>query len=403
MAALTLVYAYAARAGDNGDDESKLTAPKNDFGIFPVGGGDSDIGVGGGELSSFSRLAPGHTPYVWSLQSGAFISFRPDPQGLQIPYQDYYLKLIIPQLVGDVLRLEVRPSYTRETTQRYYGVGNASIAPDANGAAPAEQFEYGRIHPTIQVRARLKLAGALYLEVGNSFTYNHLEVPPGTKLASDLADPALAHFFGPIEPHAVDIFEDALIFDTRDDENNPKTGMHHQIKLRLSLGGTRSFPYRYGQTNATVRFYLTPGDGPATIALRLVGDVLFGHPPFYELARYEDTFAIGGGKGVRGVPAQRYYGAIKAFGNLETRVALASFHLFGKPSSLEAAVFVDGGRVWSGWPPDPALDGSGLGLKYGVGGGLRLAEGKAFVVRGDLAWSPDARPIGGYFTAGHIF
>jgi hypothetical protein len=35
--------------------------------------------------------------------------------------------------------------------------------------------------------------------------------------------------------------------------------------------------------------------------------------------------------------------------------------------------------------------------------GLRVQKGKAFVVRADVAWSPDARPIGGYFTAGQLF
>jgi hypothetical protein len=43
------------------------------------------------------------------------------------------------------------------------------------------------------------------------------------------------------------------------------------------------------------------------------------------------------------------------------------------------------------------------GLEYGTGFGLRIRQGKAFVVRGDVAWSPDDRPIAGYFTAGHTF
>jgi hypothetical protein len=51
----------------------------------------------------------------------------------------------------------------------------------------------------------------------------------------------------------------------------------------------------------------------------------------------------------------------------------------------------------------PDLDGSGLGLKYGTGGGLRLRQGKTFVLRADLAWSPDATPVGGYFTMGEMF
>jgi hypothetical protein len=34
---------------------------------------------------------------------------------------------------------------------------------------------------------------------------------------------------------------------------------------------------------------------------------------------------------------------------------------------------------------------------------LRVQEGQTFVVRLDLAWSPDATPIGAYFAAGEIF
>jgi hypothetical protein len=62
-----------------------------------------------------------------------------------------------------------------------------------------------------------------------------------------------------------------------------------------------------------------------------------------------------------------------------------------------------GGRVWADTTPQLALDGSSFGLKYGVGGGLRLMSGKAFVLGADIAWSPDATPIGGYVEGGEIF
>ena len=71
---------------------------------------------------------------------------------------------------------------------------------------------------------------------------------------------------------------------------------------------------------------------------------------------------------------------------------------------LALAAFFDCGRVWTELGrAHPELDGTGVGLKYGIGGGLRLQEGKTFVVRADLAWSPDATPIGAYFAAGQIF
>lgn len=107
--------------------------------------------------------------------------------------------------------------------------------------------------------------------------------------------------------------------------------------------------------------------------------------------------------GVRGVPAQRYSGKLKAFGNLEVRSEVVTAEVWGKPYTLALAAFFDAGRVWADWRSRPELDGTGVGLKYGVGGGLRLQQGRAFVVRGDVAWSPDARPIGAYFTAGQTF
>ena len=103
-------------------------------------------------------------------------------------------------------------------------------------------------------------------------------------------------------------------------------------------------------------------------------------------------------------PAQRYYGKVKVFGNLELRTELTSFHIGTKALVLGIVGFFDAGRVWTELTrAHPDLDGTGVGLKYGVGGGLRLQQGQTFVVRADLAWSPDARPLGAYFAAGQIF
>lgn len=134
-----------------------------------------------------------------------------------------------------------------------------------------------------------------------------------------------------------------------------------------------------------------------------MGDLLFGDPPFYELAQYEQTSAIGGVKGVRGVPAYRYYGRIKAFENLEARSEIFGFRVRGKQYVVSVAGFFDVGRVWTDFSAPTAFDGHGVGLKYGVGGGLRLQSGKTFVLRGDLAYSPDASPVSAYLTSGLVF
>jgi outer membrane protein assembly factor BamA len=236
--------------------------------------------------------------------------------------------------------------------------------------------------------------------VGTQYVYNRTEVTPGSTLAMDLAmiDPAAAR------PHSVLKLETGLVYDTRDSEISPTRGQFHQVTFRISPGLDTSLPYEYEQVDAMARLYTTLIPGRMVLAARGVVDVQIGDVPFYELARYEDTSAIGGGMAIRGVPSYRYYGKIKAFGNLEIRTAVTRFGLWGRSFKLGVATFVDGGRLWAGMDnPRPGLDGTGLGLHYGIGGGLRLQQGQAFVVRADVAWSPDARPVGAYVVADEIF
>ena len=133
-----------------------------------------------------------------------------------------------------------------------------------------------------------------------------------------------------------------------------------------------------------------------------VADVIFGEAPIVELSRFEETNAIGGAIGVRGVPAQRYYGKAKLFGNVETRTDVFDFHLLGKDMTLGFVTFFDAGRVWADLRSQPQLNGTGLGLHYGVGTGLRLRVGETLMLRGDVAYSPEA-PWSGYFQANHAF
>jgi hemolysin activation/secretion protein len=131
---------------------------------------------------------------------------------------------------------------------------------------------------------------------------------------------------------------------------------------------------------------------------------MLGDVPFYELSRYEDTSAIGGSLGVRGVPGYSFYGKVKAFGNVELRTAITNFSALDRKFKFGVATFFDAGRIWSDLRNSrPDLDGTGLGLHYGIGAGIRLQQGRAFLVRADLAWSPDASPIAGYVLADHIF
>jgi outer membrane protein assembly factor BamA len=403
---MTAAEAARARPAPDAPDAPAIER-KTEFGIVPLAGGNTDYGLGGGFLTNLAGLDPAVSPYAWRLEAAAFVTFKAKdaaPSEWVNPYQDYYFLLTVPHFLHDRLRLELRPSYTRETTQLYYGLGNASPAPPDE--IPSRDF-YGREHPTLSTRLRWAVAGDLFVELGAAYTENWFALDPQSTLAADMntGAPAVRALLGTATRHGVLLAENALIYDSRDSEIAPRRGQYHQLKLRTSPAAGDHLPYQYGQVNATVRFYVpfAPAAGRFGLAIRVVGDWQFGNVPFYELARYEDTFAFGGVNGVRGIPGQRYYGRIKLFSNVELRSRLLDFTLLRKPYALGGALFTDFGRLWTDFGAHPELDGSGLGLKYGLGGGLRLQQGKTFMIRVDVAWSPDARPLGAYLTAGHAF
>ncbi|HVV52796.1 MAG TPA: BamA/TamA family outer membrane protein [Polyangia bacterium] len=369
-------------------------------------GGDSDVGIGGGVVGDLAALAPGRPPFRWRLELEAFITFKlQDGDQVVSPFQDYSLELVVPYLdSARRLRLDARLSFTDEATLNYTGIGNAS--PPLASALPVTAEQYERLHPTASLEVRERVAGTFYLLGGTSLTYNRLTVPAGTILEQQqrAGPPEVRALLGSFAPHGVELLTAELQYDTRDDEIVTENGQFHTLRFRYSPRLGSDFPYAYQRLTLTGRFYRSTVGGWLTLRARVVGDVLFGSPPFYELARFDETPAIGGSKAVRGVPAQRYYGGVKVFENLELSAALWTLTVHGKRLTVGPAVFADAGRSWTEiGHAHPELDGTGLGLKYGLGGGLRVQEGKTFLVRLDLAWSPDATPIGAYFAAGEIF
>lgn len=377
-------------------------SPPVEFDIVPIVGGDSDIGWGGGGVAAIAKRSAGEDArLLWRLDASVFLTFEGSPK-FAVPYQDHWIQLIVPDLMNGRLRIQTRVAVTKENDIRYFGLGNATPAP-SNTDSPF--YVYERLHPMLEGYARIALTRSLYLIEGGTFTLDWMTVPANTKLAQDAAtgpQEVRSLLDDPARNHAVVLSHQSIGWDTRDNEVVPRTGSWEQIDLRLSPSIGSEFPYQYGEVLAIARGYVPLGSR-FVVAGRALGDFLFGHPPFYQLTEYEDTYAIGGTAGVRGVPAQRYYGKIKLIGNVETRADVLRFRWFDKPWGIDLVAFFDAGRLWADWSSQPSLDGSGIGLKYGTGIGIRLLQGTALVVRGDIAWSPDAQPIGGYFAAGETF
>jgi hypothetical protein len=378
------------------DKETELT-------VVPLVGGDTDVGLGGGYLGSFARLKPNYDPYVYRIESTGYVTFRSGENGVELPYADAYLLLELPHVIREQLKVQLRVSYTKESALNYFGLGNASRIPEGF-ALKDRVFKHERVHPTFRASAEYWLTDQLSLKWGLAYTHNRLKVEGNSILVRDLhsEDRRVRELLGDTAPHGVVEFSYGVLFDTRDVEVSSRRGQYHSIRLDYAPGGTAGVPYRWARVNAAVRFYV-PLTRRMTFAARALGDWLLGDPPFYELPRYDATSAIGGVNGVRGIPAQRYYGKIKVISNLELRTELFDFHFWKKTNTFGVTAFVDSGRVWTDLHSHPELDGTGLGIKYGLGGGVRLQAGKSFVLRLDAAWSEDARPLAGYLSAGQLF
>jgi len=390
-------------ADTNPEDRFKKKTDHSEGNFVPVVGGSTDIGIGGGYFANFARLSEGFDPYLWDIESAGLITFKSGDSGIVVPYADVYAKLTIPRLFGHPIRLEVRPSFTSEQTIHYYGLGNASPSTFPVGTKDTYQ-EYGRTHPQFDVDLRFKLADHYSGRLGARYIRNYIALNQDSKLVDDMNNgsaevQSLLHNPG---THNVILLKTGLAWDTRDNEASTYSGAFDTVDLRVSPGGGGPFPYKYGEATLNLRAFVPLRTPWITLAGRLVGSALFGNVPFYELSRFDDTYALGGTGGVRGIPAGRFSGKAKVLGNIELRNELVAFHALGKPLVFGIVGFLDAGRVWTDWGSQSALDGTGLGLHWGTGVGLRLQSGSAFVLRADIAYSPDG-PFGGYFSAGQLF
>ncbi|MCO4771937.1 MAG: hypothetical protein KDA24_18040 [Deltaproteobacteria bacterium] len=398
------------------DADSSAVPKKTEVSVLPGAAYDSNLGFGFGVVGDVARFHPDYDPYKARLSAQIFLYLGPRPAGgVRVTYQHHYVKLDLPQLANDRLRLRFTLRYRSQINVGYYGMGNA--APDTRpwetidreldpeGWAAARQYnEYSFIKPEFSAESLYRIAGPVSAYGAFRMWWTWVDVVDQSKLAEDLASPDenLTRFLVGAQRHGVVEGTAGLIYDTRDNEIAPNTGMFHELAVRG--GPTLEMPGGYGGLHLQARFFGSLLDDWIVVAGRVMADALFGQPPFLELSRYAGQwpdYGPGGAVSIRGVPLQRYHGKIKLIGNFELRTKLLRFNLFKRPLEAGLIAFFDTGRVWADWTPQPTLDGEALGLAVGVGGGLRIQWGGTFMVRADVGWSPDG--LGVYFDVNHIF
>src|SRR6185369_16634140 len=153
------------------------------------------------------------------------------------------------------VRVDVRASFTDETTLKFYGVGNATPRPPPT-VSDADR-EYGRIHPTLAVETRVQLRRAVYLQLGSVYTQNWLSVRPTSLLAAAMTAPPpdggadLRPLLGGTASHGVELLEIGLQYDSRDNDIVTHSGMFHALQVRLSPRLGDWLPYGYERVAAS--------------------------------------------------------------------------------------------------------------------------------------------------------
>jgi hypothetical protein len=396
------------------DADSDYTTDRYEPAGFPLLGGDSDIGFQFGAVATLSHFADGIKPYSWNMDLVASASLKDGPKGIQVVQESFLYNADLPGYLGGKLRLNPQVQYQRTINMGYFGLGNqASGTVPANYTGPkGRYFEWidsitnGYLQPRYTLSGPWSLSGAL------GYRYMAPSAYADSKLARDAEskNPDGSPVVRGLQPLSVTQLAIGTIYDTRDNEVFPKHGAFNQIAVAYQQGIPTSASVQYGEAQGLMQIYRPLG--PLTFAARVVADFQFGHVPFYDMfesGAFGQTEAIGGSMAVRGVPVGRYSGEIKIWGNAELRAMFIHFHLLKQKVSLGASALFDTGRSWLNYSFSSPLDGNGVGLKYGVGGGIYCLWGQAAFFRIDAAYSPDALaenpsfPLGIYVADGTSF
>ncbi|MBP9111184.1 MAG: BamA/TamA family outer membrane protein [Polyangiaceae bacterium] len=387
--------------------KDELPERKTEWAALPIISGSADTGFSVGASAIITGAGGDAKPYRWQIELIAAPAFKGGPRGFEVTEHHYGAAIDVPQLFGTRLRYSLKLYYTLTRNEVYFGLGNDAI-PDPHSVTQDVLGKSQYVSEEIRARNLLRFpllsrsdganqanetwTGLLGLQLrGASFTPY-----PGSKLESDIAQsgpdgrpytyPRTAGLNFVLTPSL------GVAYDTRDNEVFAQTGLFWEASARFAFVAPEVAASHAG-ANVTVRQYLKLADH-TVLASRLVVDSIFGKAPFYDLADYgsfSPVEAIGGAAGVRGIPVGLYMGRLKAFGNIEFRTMPILTKLFGSPLRLGADVFFDAGRSWMNYTFDDVRDGKGLGIRWGVGGGILVQYGSAALFRLEAAYAPQAR------------
>jgi outer membrane protein assembly factor BamA len=402
-----------ARAQDLSKVETEDTADHTEYAGFPVLGGSTDVGVQLGGAGTITHVGDRFRPYWWKVDGLVSFSVKGGPRGTEIVQQSHDMRWDIPGGGAGKVRLMPAVFYDKTINSGYFGLGNASPVIAGRNGDIGDRYQYVQEEASTRLNVRSPLGGPFSTMYGWQLRYANPRAYAESKLAVDAATrhPDGSPLIRGLRPLGIGTLDGGVIYDTRDDELFPHAGAFHRAAFRMSgATPTNSGVYWAGLDIIYRDFVTLPGS--FVVASRLMVDLMAGHVPFYDLSQgqaFDPNDMPGGATGVRGVPRGRYAGLIKVVGNVELRRIHGSFHVFHSKFQFGTTAFVDAGRVWNDYTFTDPRDGTGIGIKYGIGGGPFLIWDTAALICVNVAYSPDASaanpgfPLGIYFQEGLTF
>ncbi|MCF7796245.1 MAG: BamA/TamA family outer membrane protein [Lentisphaeria bacterium] len=206
-----------------------------------------------------------------------------------------------------------------------------------------------------------------------------------------------------------------LVYDTRDNEPNPMSGIWSEALFTLVPEAFGS-DFSYTTLTLTHRQYFTLIPENLSFAYRLgYQSVVSGRQPFYMLPYYQGSYkteeGLGGSKSLRGILKNRIVGKSIAFGNFEFRWKFFRTVVFNQNLYLALNGFMDAGQVLENQPaPENATNiaaypsGDDV-LHKSFGGGLRIALNENFIVAVDMGFAADEADgnSGLYIGLGYLY
>jgi len=405
--------ARPARADDLAKVETEDTTDHTEWAGFPVLGGSTDVGIQLGGAGTITHVGDRFRPYWWKVDGLVSFSVKGGPRGTEVVQQSHDMRWDIPGGGNGKVRLMPAVFYDRTINSGYFGLGNASRVIARPNGDIGDRYQYVQEEASTRLNIRSPLGGPFSTMYGWQLRYANPRAYAESKLAVDAETrrPDGSPLIRGLQPLGIATLDAGVIYDTRDDELFPHAGAFHRAAWRLSGATPTSSGVYWGGLDFILRdFHRLPGS--FVLAGRLMVDLMAGHVPFYDLSQgqaFDPNDMPGGALGVRGVPRGRYAGLLKAVGNVELRRIHGAFHLLGSKFQIGTTAFVDAGRVWLDYTFTDPRDGTGLGIKYGIGGGPFIIWDTAALLCLNVAYSPDASaanpgfPLGIYVQEGLTF